>query len=101
MYSSVSAGIHALDNADNLSPGSYEMPDQVWYAWYNGRATADIDPQWVRGGSWVGQRIHQYEAHVPALYGGYGLLMWAWFVAVGIVLIRLGREGRRAPAARV
>lgn len=38
---------------------------------------------------------------VPALYGGYGLLMWAWFVAAGIVLIRLGREGRRAPAARV
>lgn len=38
---------------------------------------------------------------VPALYGGYGLLMWAWFVAVGIVLIRLGRKRRRAPAARV
>ncbi|MDR7254335.1 hypothetical protein J2X46_003328 [Nocardioides sp. BE266] len=70
VYSSVSAGIHALDNADNLSPGSYEMPDQVWYAWYNGRATADIDPQWVRGSTWAGQRIHQYEAHVPALYGG-------------------------------
>lgn len=38
VYSSVSAGIHALDNADNLSPGSYEMPDQVWYAWYNARS---------------------------------------------------------------
>lgn len=73
IYSSVSAGIHALDNAANLSPGSYEMPDQVWYAWYNGRPDVDIDPQWVRGGSWLGERIHQYEAHTTAVYGGVPL----------------------------
>jgi hypothetical protein len=42
VYSSISAGIHALDNADHLSPGSYAMPDQVWYAWDNARADADI-----------------------------------------------------------
>jgi hypothetical protein len=73
VYSSISAGIHALDNADNLSPGSYEMPDQVWYAWYNGRAEVDIDPQWVRGESWVGERVHQYEAHTTVAYGGVAL----------------------------
>jgi peptidoglycan hydrolase-like protein with peptidoglycan-binding domain len=73
VYSSVSAGIHALDNADNLSPGSYEMPDQVWYAWYNGRADVDIDPQWVRRASWLGERVHQYEAHTTIAYGGVAL----------------------------
>ena len=52
VYSNVADGIHALDNADHLSPGSYEMPDQVWYAWYNGRADVDIDTRWVRSGSW-------------------------------------------------
>lgn len=26
----------------------------------------------------------------PAFYSGYGLLMWAWFVATGVALIRLG-----------
>ena len=73
VYSSVSAAIHALDNADGLSPGSYEMPDQVWYAWFNGRADVDIDPQWVRAGSWRGERVHQYEAHTTVVYGGVPL----------------------------
>ncbi len=73
VYSSISAGIHALDNADNLSPGSYAMPDQVWYAWYNGRPDADVDPQWVRGSSWEGERVHQYEAQTTATYGGVPL----------------------------
>ena len=29
---------------------------------------------------------------VPEFYLAYGLLMWAWFAAVGIALIRLGRK---------
>jgi hypothetical protein len=70
VYSSISAGIHALDYADKVSPGSYVMPDQVWFAWYNGRADAVVDRQWVRRSSWAGQRVHQYEAQVTASYGG-------------------------------
>lgn len=27
---------------------------------------------------------------VPAFYWGYGILLWVWFVAVGVALIRLG-----------
>jgi peptidoglycan hydrolase-like protein with peptidoglycan-binding domain len=82
VYSSISAGIHALDNADNLSPGSYAMPDQVWYAWYNGRADADIDPRWVRAGSWPDERIHQYEGHATVAYGGVSLTIDRNFVQV-------------------
>ncbi|WP_082587221.1 glycoside hydrolase domain-containing protein [Nocardioides sp. Soil774] len=73
VYSSISAGIHALDNADHLSPGSYAMPDQVWYAWDNARADADIDPRWVRAASWSGERVHQYALHTTAAYGGVAL----------------------------
>jgi hypothetical protein len=29
---------------------------------------------------------------VPEFYWGYGLLMWVWFVAVGVALIRLARR---------
>lgn len=37
---------------------------------------------------------------VPEFYWGYGVLMWVWFVAVGIALIRLaGRTPRSAPVA--
>ncbi|MFM6848607.1 MAG: glycoside hydrolase domain-containing protein [Terrabacter sp.] len=73
VYSSISAGIHALDNADHLSPGSYAMPDQVWYAWDNGREDTDIDPRWVRAASWSGERVHQYALHTTAAYGGVAL----------------------------
>ena len=83
VYSSVSAGIHALDNADNLSPGSYAMPDQVWYAWYNGRADAEVDPAWVRGESWAGDRVHQYAAQEAATYGGVTLGIDRNFLEVG------------------
>jgi len=83
VYSSVSAGIHALDNADSLSPGSYAMPDQVWYAWYNGRADTDIDPAWVRGASWLGERVHQYAAQEAATYGGVALTIDRNFLELG------------------
>ena len=34
----------------------------------------------------------------PLLYGGYGVLLWAWFIAVGIALIRLGRRTPQSTA---
>ena len=83
VYSSISAGIHALDNAANLSPGSYVMPDQVWYAWYNGRADTEVDPTWVRGDSWLGERVHQYAAQETATYGGVALTIDRNFLDVG------------------
>ena len=73
VYSSVSAGIHALDNAANLSPGSYAMPDRIWYAWYNGAEDTRIDQQWVSGTRWAGDRVHQYAAQEAATYGGVTL----------------------------
>ena len=73
VYSNVADGIHALDNADNLSPGSYALPDQVWFAWYNGRADTQVDPTWVRSGSWARQRVHQYAQDESMTFGGVTL----------------------------
>ncbi|AXJ08893.1 DUF4386 family protein [Arthrobacter sp. PM3] len=38
---------------------------------------------------------------VPDVYLAYGVLMWAWFAAVGIALIRLALRTTRGPGARV
>jgi hypothetical protein len=84
VYSNVAAGIHALDNADKLSPGSYAMPDQVWYAWGNGRANTYIAPKWVRAGSWKPHaRIHQYILDRVRTYGGASLKIDHNFMDVG------------------
>ncbi|QYF90555.1 hypothetical protein [Arthrobacter sp. PAMC25284] len=38
---------------------------------------------------------------VPALYPGYGLLMWMWFVTMGIALIRLAARIKPCRAPRM
>ncbi len=84
VYSNVAAAIHALDNADNISAGSYAMPDQVWYGWHNGRADTYIAPKWVRADSWLpGGRVHQYQLDTPATYGGVTLHIDRNFMDVG------------------
>ncbi|SDB79922.1 protein of unknown function [Raineyella antarctica] len=55
-------------------------------------------PRWV---AWLGvatgaigivSELLRYA--VPQFYWGYGILLWVWFVAVGIALIRLGMRVR-------
>ncbi len=84
VYSSVSAAIHSLDYADNVSHGSYAMPDQVWYAWDNGRADTRIDTKWVREGSWAPHaRVHQYDLDTVATYGDVSMFIDRNFMDVG------------------
>lgn len=84
VYSNVAAAIHALDFADTASPGSYVMPDQIWYAWANGRADTWIPRKWVRSGSWSpGGRVHQYELDTEATYGGVTLQIDRNYLDVG------------------
>ncbi|MEO9323254.1 glycoside hydrolase domain-containing protein [Nocardioides sp. C4-1] len=83
VYSSIADGIHALDYAALASPGSYTMPDQVWFAWANGRADVAFDPAKVRGSSWVRQRVHQYVLDRPATYGGVTLTIDRNYAVVG------------------
>jgi len=84
VYSNVSAAIASLDYADNVAHGSYVMPDQIWYAWENGKADTAIDTQWVRTSSWTPhKRSHQYDLDTDVTYGGVTLHIDRSFLDLG------------------
>lgn len=84
VYSNVSAAVDALDYADTVSPGSYALPDQIWYAWGNGRADTRISEKWVRGDNWTPHaRVHQYHLDTWAEYGGAQMLIDRNYMDVG------------------
>ena len=43
VYSNIAAAITSLDLAENLDPLAYTMPDDIWFAWANGRADTVTD----------------------------------------------------------
>ncbi len=66
VYSSGASGI--ADLAARYG-SSYLGPDELWFANWNGRASAASDP-YVPAGAWVGHRIHQYNGGHDETYGG-------------------------------
>lgn len=66
VYSSGASGI--ADLAAKFG-SSYLEPDELWFANWNGRASAASDP-YVPAGAWVGHRIHQYNGGHDESYGG-------------------------------
>ena len=80
VYSNIAAAITSLDLADRLDPGAYTMPDDIWFAWANGRADTRTDDR-VQSDEWDDhQRIHQYRTDLTQAYGGYALTIdqnWA------------------------
>jgi peptidoglycan hydrolase-like protein with peptidoglycan-binding domain len=71
LYSNVAAGIKAVEGARTLSPGSYTLPDQLWFAHYNGQATTSTSA--LAPEAWRHQRIHQYFGDSTRTYGGITL----------------------------
>jgi hypothetical protein len=65
VYSSGASGI--ADMVDQLGTG-YPLPDDLWSANWNGRATA-ADP-YVPSTAWIGHRIHQYSGGHDETYSG-------------------------------
>jgi peptidoglycan hydrolase-like protein with peptidoglycan-binding domain len=83
VYSNVAAAITSLDYADFASPGSYTMPDDIWFAWSNGRPDTDAGER-VREDEWSDHaRIHQYALDEPQTFGGYTLTVDKNWVDVG------------------
>jgi len=69
VYSSGSSGITDLVNALG---SSYQVPDDIWVADWNGQQTTG-DP-YVPAGDWSDhQRIHQYEGGHAETWGGVGI----------------------------
>jgi len=84
LYGSAATVIHGLDYADSVSPSAYTEPDQIWYAWANGRADTAIKTSWVRSTSWTPhRRIHQYVLDVVQTFGGQALAVDKNFMDVG------------------
>lgn len=84
VYSNIGAAIQSLDYAHYASKGSYAMPDDIWFAWDNGRADTRTDTKYVRTDEWDGhQRIHQYRLDVARSYGGAALTIDENWVDVG------------------
>ena len=84
LYGGAATVIHGLDYADSVSPSAYTEPDQIWYAWANGRADTAIKSSWVRSTSWTPhRRIHQYVIDVVQSYGGLALTVDKNFMDVG------------------
>ncbi len=83
VYSNVAAAITSLDYASIASSGSYAMPDDIWFAWENGKAdTADGDR--VDSSLWDDHaRIHQYDLDVAQSFGGHTLEIDRNWVDVG------------------
>jgi len=65
-YSSGASGIADLAAEYGTA---YLEPDELWFANWNGRASAASDP-YVPAGAWVGHRIHQYNGGHDESYGG-------------------------------
>ena len=84
VYSNIAAAITSLDYADYASPGSYAMPDDIWFAWENGKADVKTDERVSYSDHWDDHaRIHQYALDVERTYGGYTLDVDENWVDVG------------------
>ena len=83
VYSNIAAAITSLDLADRADPTAYTMPDDIWFAWANGRADTVTDER-VLSDEWNDHaRVHQYALDVPQTYGGYTLTIDANWLDVG------------------
>ena len=84
VYSNIAAAIASLDLADRVSTGSYAMPDDIWFAWANGKVDTVADPKWVASHRWDDHaRIHQYRLDTKETYGGFQLTVDASWADVG------------------
>lgn len=89
-YSSASSGIRMLEQ-ERLAPSGHTLPDQIWIAEWNGRATTRSS--YVGEDGWTQDRVHQYRGNHEATYGGVSLHIDSNFMDVG----RGTRPGRAAP----
>lgn len=74
VYGSGSAVIQAVDEARRSKRRGFTEPDQIWFAWGNGKANTNGGPYLSRSG-WKRQRLHQYTLDVKESYGGASILI--------------------------
>ncbi|MGH3443983.1 MAG: glycoside hydrolase domain-containing protein [Nocardioidaceae bacterium] len=96
VYSTVGSAIGMLSRARHHGPGAYTAPDQVWFAWINGRMGPAMGG-YVRSPSWKQhRRAHQYALDIARSYGGVRMHIDASLVDFGASAA--DRRTRRAKA---
>ncbi|HEX4812035.1 MAG TPA: glycoside hydrolase domain-containing protein [Nonomuraea sp.] len=89
-YSSASSGIRMLEQ-ERREPSGHTLPDQLWIAEWNGRATTRSG--YVGDDGWARDRVHQYRGGHDETYGGVTLNIDSNVMDVGGGT----RPGRAAP----
>ncbi|MGH3734969.1 MAG: glycoside hydrolase domain-containing protein [Micromonosporaceae bacterium] len=80
VYSSAASGIR--DMANVYRSATYARPDQIDFAWWNGRADTDAGP-YVPAAYWSNhQRIHQFLGDHRETHGGVSVLIDSNYVDV-------------------
>lgn len=74
LYGSGSSVVQLVDQARRSGRRGFTEPDQMWFAWGNGRADVKGGP-YLSGSGWKRQRLHQYRLDVKESYGGRSLLI--------------------------
>ena len=80
---------------ERLATTGHTLPDQIWIAEWNGRATTRTS--YVGDDGWRQDRVHQYRGDHKATYGGISLHIDSNFMDVG----RGTRPGKAAPHCKV
>jgi hypothetical protein len=90
VYSSAGSGIKALDDARVSRPGTFELPDRIWLARWDG--VADTSTSYLREDGWrPGGRVKQYLGGHPETYGGVT-------INIDSNYLDLGKGSRARPA---
>ena len=71
VYSSAASGIKLLDDARVYPGNTNALPDQIWIADWNGKATTAS--AYIRSDGWPGRRIHQYRGGHVETWGGVAI----------------------------
>jgi hypothetical protein len=95
-YSSASTGIRMLDDARRNAPEKYALPDYLWIAEWNGRAS--VRSAYIANqGWWPHRRVHQFRGPHNESHGGSRLNIDSDFMSTG----RGTRPGTPAPHCQV
>jgi hypothetical protein len=69
VYSSAGSGIKSLDDARVQRPGTFELPDQIWIARWDGEANTSTT--YIRSDGWIpGRRVKQFQGGHDEKWGG-------------------------------
>ena len=69
VYSSAGSGIKMLDDARVNRPGTFNLPDRIWLARWDGKANTSTS--YLRPDGWLpGNRVKQYQGGHDEVWGG-------------------------------